>query len=218
MISAHYSLIPYLIPILLVTNILMLGCRRLEKNIQLYTFQSYCLVLLILSVGMLTHSHHSLWVALLTLLGKCILIPKILMTVIRKVEMKREVETFISLPTSMLLGGGLILLSYHLMPNLQLGELAILNEVLKAGVAIALIGLFIMVTRKKAFTEVLGLFVIDNGLFCMITATVFEMPLIIEMGFVFELLLGAMAMGLLVYRVKETFNTVNVTHLRNLKG
>lgn len=215
---AIQTLIPYLIPMILITTILMLGCRRLERNVQLYTVQSYGLVFLILVVGIMTGSHHSLWVALLTFLGKCVLIPRILMRVIRKVEMKKEVETYISLPTSMLIGGGLILLSYHLIPSLQLGRLAILNEVLRAGVSLVLMGLFIMITRKKAFTEVLGLYVIDNGLFCMIVATVFEMPFIIEMGFFFELLLGAIVMGLLIYRVKQSFNTVNVGHLRNLKG
>jgi hydrogenase-4 component E len=199
-----------------------MGCRRLETSVHFYTAQSFVLVLLAILTGLLGNSAHPYWVAGISLVGKCILIPKILLLVIQKVKMKREVETYISLPTSMLIGGILILLSYHFIPslptNLSGENIVTLNEILKAGVSLVLIGLFLMITRKKAFNQILGLYVLDNGIFCLTIATIFEMPFVIEMGLFFELLLGAMVMGILVYRIKQSFDTVNVVHLKNLRG
>lgn len=210
--------IAYLIPIVLVTTILMLGCRSLEGQVRLYIFQSLVLALLTLAVGLTAQSHHAYWVAGLAVVGKCLLIPYIFLQVIRKVTMKREVESYVSLPTSMLLGGGLILLSYYLIPSLPFCHLEVLNQVLKAGVAIVLAGLLIMMTRKKAFTQILGLYVLDNGIFCLTIATIFEMPTFIEMGVFFELLLGAMVMGIFVYQIKQAFDTVNIAPTQNVRG
>jgi hydrogenase-4 membrane subunit HyfE len=208
----------YLIPLILVLTILMLGCRRLNTMVRLYIFQSLGLVLLTLGIGLGNHSAHAYGVAGLTFLGKCVLIPMVLLKVIRKVRMEPEVETYVSLPTSMLLGGGLILLSYALMPGDLFLHLGFMNELLKAGIAVVLCGLFVMITRKKAFTQVMGLYVMDNGIFCLTLATIFEMPTIIEMGVFFELLLGALILGILVYRIKQSFDSVNVANLKNLKG
>lgn len=212
------SAISYLIPLVLVSTILMLGCRRLQAKVRLYTLQSLGLVLLTLGVGLLTHSVHSYWIAGLTFIGKCILIPLILMKMIQKIKMSSEVESSISLPTSMLAGGGLILASDYLIPSLPFTHLEELNHLLKAGVAIVLCGLFMMISRKKAFTQILGLYVLDNGIFCLTIATIFQMPIVIEMGVFFELLLGAMVMGVLVYRIQQSFDSVNIGRLRKLRG
>lgn len=216
-IDMQYGIV-YLIPIVLVTTILMLGCRRLEGKVRLYIIQSLGLALLTLAVGLTAKVNNAYWVAGLTFVGKCILIPYIFTQVIRKVTMKQEVESYVSLPTSMLLGGVLILLSYYLIPSLPFGHLEVLNQVLKAGVAIVLVGLLIMMTRKKAFTQILGLYVLDNGIFCLTIATIFEMPTLIEMGVFFELLLGALVMGIFVYRIKQTFDTVNIVPIKNVRG
>lgn len=211
-------LLPYLVPFILVSGVLLLGCRRLEYTVRLYAFQSLLLSLLALGLGILLKSPHAFWVAGLSIGVKCILIPRVLLTVIKKVQMKREVETYVSLPTSMMLGGVLIMLSYGLIPPLPLGHGETFDQALKAGIALVLMGLFMMMSRKKAFTQVLGLYVLDNGIFCLIISSIFEMPLMIEMGILFELLLGALALGMMVYRIKQSFDTVNVVHLRNLRG
>jgi hydrogenase-4 component E len=208
----------YLVPFILVSGVLLLGCRRLESTVRLYVFQSLMLSLLALLLGIISKSHHAFWVASLSVLAKCVVIPWILITVIQKVRMKREVETYISLPTSMLIGGLLIMLSYGLIPSLPLGHGEVFDQALKAGISLVLMGLFMMMSRKKAFTQIMGLYVLDNGIFCLTISSILEMPLLIEMGILFELLLGALVMGIMVYRIKQSFDTVNVVHLKNLRG
>lgn len=208
----------YLVPFILASGVLLLGCRRLESTVRLYILQSLLLSLLALFIGSMVKSHHALWVTGFTIVVKCVVIPWILLAVIQKVRMKHEVESYVSLPTSMLIGGFLIVVSYGLIPPLLLEQGKIFDQALKAGIALVLMGGFMMVSRKKAFTQILGLYVLDNGIFCLTVSSIFEMPLLIEMGILFELLLGALVMGILVYRIKQSFDTVNVMHLKNLRG
>ena len=58
----------------------------------------------------------------------------------------------------------------------------------------------------------------DNGIFCLTLATVFEMPLIMEMGILFELLLGILVLGVMVARIHQHFDSVNIDELQELRG
>lgn len=206
----------YLMSVTLVLAILMLGARKLQTRVLLFTLQSLALVLALTCIGLQHHSNQALWVAVCTLIGKCVVIPWVLMLVLQKVRMKKEVETIYTLPTTMLLGGGLILFGHYLTYLLFPQENHLFNEVFSVGVSLVFIGLMIMMTFKKAFTQILGLYVLDNGIFCLTLATVFEMPLMIEMGILFELLLGVLVLGIFVYRIKQSFDTVNVDYLKEL--
>ena len=80
------------------------------------------------------------------------------------------------------------------------------------------IGLFIMMTRKKAFAQILGLYVMENGIFALTINTIFEMPHIVEMGIFLDLLIGALVMGVWVYRIKQSFETINIEDVEDNEG
>lgn len=208
----------YLMSVTLVFSILLLGARKLKTKVFLFTLQSLSLVLALVFIGLLHHRVQAFWIAALTLFGKCLIIPWVLALVLRKVRMKKEVESYFTLPTTMLIGSALILLAYYLTTLLFVQENHLFHEVFSVGVSLVFIGLMMMMTFKKAFTQVLGLYVLDNGIFCLTLATVFEMPLMIEMGILFELLLGVLVLGVFVYRIKQSFDTVNVDYLKELRG
>ena len=210
------SPIDYLMSVTLVFAILMLGARKLKTRVLLFTLQSLGLVLALIFIGLQHHSSQAIWVAACTLLGKCGIIPWVLMQVLQRVRMNKEVETIYTLPTTMLLGAGLILFAHYLTYLLFPQEGHLFSEVFSVGVSLVFIGLMIMMTFKKAFTQIVGLYVLDNGIFCLTLATVFEMPLMIEMGILFELLLGVLVLGIFVYRIKQSFDTVNVDYLKEL--
>ena len=182
----------------------------------MFALQSLGLSLILCLLGLLHGSPHAIWGSVMTALGKGLVVPWVLLQVLRKVPMKKNVESYFTLPTAMLIGGGLILLAHYLTDQLFLGEEHLFNEVFSVGVSLVFIGMMMMMTFKKAFTQVVGLYVLDNGIFCLTLATVFEMPLIIEMGILFELLLGVLVLGLFVSRIKQSFDTVNVDYLKEL--
>ena len=81
-----------------------------------------------------------------------------------------------------------------------------------------LIGFFTTLNRRKALTQVLGLLSMENGLFLAAISLMYGMPLVVELGIFFDVLLAVMVLGILVYRIGETFDSMDVSKLRRLRG
>jgi hydrogenase-4 component E len=75
-----------------------------------------------------------------------------------------------------------------------------------------------MISRRKAIMQVLALLCLENGLFLAAISLTYGMPLIVELGIFFDLLVAVMVLGILVYRIQETFDSMDVTKLSRLRG
>ena len=202
----------YAIGVVLVVSILMSGCHRLETMVRLFVIQSLGLILVLLFAGLINNNSHIIMFCTVTFLAKCIVIPTILMFVLQNVHINREIETFIGLPTSMLLSCVSTALIFEAIPHIGIEkEIHVLSSgLLSTSIAMIIIGLFIMMTRKKAFAQIMGLYAMENGIFALTIDTIFEMPHIVEMGIFLDLLIGALVMGVWVYRIRQSFETITV--------
>ena len=208
----------FIVSLIVLSSIIMTGCRRLETIVRLFALQSLGLVIVILISGTLRNNHGAYFISGITFFGKCILIPWVIMLVLDKVKIRKEVETYIGLPVSMLLSCSLTAVVFYLTSKLNIASEVISPNFLSASISMILIGLLIMMTRKKAIAQILGLYVMENGIFALSIDTIFDMPLVVEMGIFLDLLIGAMVMGIWVYRIKQSFDTINVEELQELKG
>jgi hydrogenase-4 membrane subunit HyfE len=91
-------------------------------------------------------------------------------------------------------------------------------EALHAGVAMLLIGLLVMTTRKLALMQIAGFIIMENGLFLTGVGTTIGMPLVVELGIFLDMLIGVLIMGMLVFRINRNFDSINTEKLRNLRG
>jgi hydrogenase-4 component E len=85
-------------------------------------------------------------------------------------------------------------------------------------VSLILIGLFFMISRKKAIGQIIGFLVIENGLFTTAVMTTHGMPLIVDLGIFVDLITAVLIMGVLVFRISERFESINMDRLNKLKG
>ena len=92
------------------------------------------------------------------------------------------------------------------------------EDALAAPVALILTGAFLMVSRNKALMQMLGLLVLENGIFLAALTTTFGMPLVIEIGIFFDVLIGLLLMGIFTFRIRDTFDHLDVSKLRRLRG
>ncbi len=217
--SSLEQLSSYAIGIVLVVSILMSGCHRLETMVRLFVIQSLGLILVLLFAGLINNNSGIITFCAITFLAKCVLIPTILTFILQKIQINRQMETYIGLPTSMLICCVLTALIFEAVPNIGIEkEIHVLSSgLLSSSISMIIIGLFIMMTRKKAFAQILGLYVMENGIFALTIDTIFEMPQIVEMGIFLNLLIGALVMGVWVYRIKQSFDTINVEEMKDLK-
>lgn len=218
--SSLEQLSGYALGVVMVVSILMSGCHRLETMVKLFFIQSLGLILILLFAGLINNNPDTVTFCAITFLAKCILIPAILLKVLENVHIDRQVETYIGLPTSMLITCVLTAFIFEAIPNIGIEkEITVMSSgLLSSSISMIIIGLFIMMTRKKAFAQILGLYVMENGIFALTINTIFEMPYIVEMGIFLDLLIGALVMGVWVYRIKQSFETINVEEMKELKG
>ncbi len=159
--------------------------------------------------------------AVLTLVIKAIAIPRVLVTVTESVrgEFKIEADPVVSIRVSLLISALLVALSYGViretLASANLDVFAV--TYLPVSLSLFFIGLFVMVSRRMALNQVVGLLIIENGLFLFTTALTQGVSLIIEVGILADILVGVMISALLLLRMSQTFDSFDMASLENLK-
>ena len=157
-------------------------------------------------------------VAVLTIIGKVLFLPWLLNRLVRRMQIHEEIEPMLNAPTSMLLCGGLTLLGYVVArPFTSLERVG--NNTLGIALTLLLTGFFLMINRRKALTQVLALLTVENGvMLAAVALTTYGMPLVVELGIFFDVLVAVMVLGILVYRIRENFASMDTSKLNQLKG
>ncbi|WP_028317070.1 hypothetical protein [Desulfobulbus elongatus] len=155
----------------------------------------------------------------LMFLIKAALIPGLLYLAVTKVAIKREVEPIVGYHASLVVGLGLILLSAYITHHLGIsltGDAALL---LIAAITTLGGGLFLMMSRTKAITQVIGYLMLENGIYLVGTALTGQSHSIylVEFGVLLDLLVGVMIMGIILHNINRTFDDVDTAYLGQLK-
>jgi len=203
--------------LLLVTCFAIVSQRRLSACVDLFALQSAFLAATAALVAFLTGIHHIYVAAMLTVAIKVIVIPRILKKVIERLNVKRELEMHVNVPTGLLICGALVILAFFIIrPIIALGFF-LTRDSLSIALAIVLIGFFTMIARKKAVTQVIGFLVMENGLFLGATVAGYGMPLIVELGVFFDVLVATLIVGIYTHRIQDAFDSVDTSKLTELK-
>ncbi len=203
---------------MLVIQLLMVVQRMLLTNIRLFALQSLMLAAIAGLVAFFHNATHVYWVVGLTLAGKVFFLPWLLSRQVRRIQIHQEIAPLLNATASMLLCGGLTLLGYIVArPFTSLERLG--NNTLAVAITLVLTGFFLMFNRRKAITQVLALLTVENGvMLAAVALTTYGMPLVVELGIFFDVMVAVMVLGILVYRIRETFASMDVSKLSQLKG
>ncbi|MEW6066414.1 MAG: hydrogenase [Bacillota bacterium] len=203
---------------LLISTIMLFQIRKISDSIGILALQS---VLLSLTAGVMwfkTGISHLLVAAIFTLLVKALLIPYILYYTIRKIDIKREVERFTTQYTSLLIALVLSAMGYYIASDLNLPSKEYGETYLPVSVILIFLGTFIMIDHKKAMMQGVGLITIENGIFLIAESIAYGMPLVVEFGIFFDLLVSVIVIGILLFRIHSTFDSLNTENMQKLKG
>lgn len=202
--------------LVLLTSFLMLTQGRTLPLIFTFAWQGLLLtVVTALVAGVSGHAHLYISAAM-TLLLKVGLIPWLLYRLSHQLGMKYDSEEIRS-PSLLLLGGaGLVVFSYFIaLPVVHLSGLATRNTI-AASIAVELLGMLIMCTRKTAMAQVIGFMSMENGLFFAAVVSTYGMPLIVELGVAFDVMVAAILFGVFFFHLRESFDSLDVSHLNRL--
>lgn len=202
---------------MLMATIMLIGSSRLRVCIWAYAIRSFVLAWVSGLIAYFSGIHHIYVATGVSVALKVVVIPGFLFYIINKIKIRDEVESFINYTLSLLIACGLILIAYYSTQTVLQFENVFMRHCLPVSIAITLLGFFVMITRKKAITQILGLLAMEDGLFFAALSTSYGMPLIVELGVFFDILVSVIIMGVYVYRIKETFDTIDTDILRELR-
>lgn len=215
-IGAH--LITLMAALMLVVQLLMIAQRMLLTSIRLFAIQSLLLAGIATVVAYYHDANHVYLIAALTVIGKVVFLPRLLNRLVHRIQIHQEIEPLLNAPTSMVVCGGLTLLGYVVArPFTSLERLG--NNTLAVALTLLLTGFFLMINRRKALTQVLALLTVENGvMLAAVALTTYGMPLVVELGIFFDVMVAVMVLGILVYRIRENFASMDTSKLNQLRG
>ena len=156
--------------------------------------------------------------ALIALGFKAIVIPLALHRIIERLGIHREIEAAVGTGITMLAGISLVALSMVVMLRVTSGAASpIAREDLAFALAVVLLGLLIMVTRRNAVSQVVGFMSLENGLVLAATGAK-GMPLVVEISVAFSILIAFIVIGIFLFRIRERFDTVDIKALDEFRG
>lgn len=201
--------------LLLFTAFLITRVSSLRLGIQILLVQSIAVAVACVWSGIEAETVHTLIAALLTVVIKAWLIPYALFRVVKRLRDEQETKPILS-PNQTSLAAALVLaVAYGVMDQALPG---VSRDILSGALALFLIGLLIMITRRQAVLQIIGLIMMENGLYLLGLSMTKGLPLIIEFGVFFDILVAVIVLGILTWRLKLSFQTTDTTVLRKLKG
>ncbi|OIP08798.1 MAG: formate hydrogenlyase [Betaproteobacteria bacterium CG2_30_59_46] len=203
--------------LLLLIAFAMLSQRRILSLINLFALQGLMLSVSTAIVAWSSHQHHLYYSAALTLIVKVVALPWLLHRLIRKLDLKWDVETIINIPSTMLVGLALVVFAFNL--ALPISQLAgtITRSTLGIALASVLLSFLMMITRRQAVPQVIGFLAMENGLFFAATSATYGMPLVVELGIALDVLVGSFIFGIFFFHIRDTFDSLDIKNMENLK-
>ncbi len=203
--------------IVLIFGILLLWRRSISAYISSFRLQSAVLAGVIAMIGYFGGDPELYLVAAFTFIVKGLVLPHYLDRMMIRLKVTREIEPYVNYATSLIFAAFLVLLAYAVTRPLMLVGGSPTRSGIPLAIGLIFVGLFVILSRKKALTQIIGFLVLENGIVLLTALTTYGIPLIVELGVFLDLLMGFLVMQVLVYNIHGTFDSIDVDQLNQLK-
>jgi hydrogenase-4 component E len=202
---------------MVLVSFMLLYQDRMFALLNVFALHALVLSLSVTWQAYVQHAPHLYVTAALALTLKALLIPTALRRIVRQLDIHREVETAVGIGLTMLVGVGLVALSIVLMLKVTAGFDPLGRQDLAFALAVILLGLLMMVTRRNAVSQVVGFMSLENGLI-LAASGARGMPLVVEISIAFSVLIAFIVIGLFLFRIRERFDTVDLYTIHAYRG
>jgi hydrogenase-4 component E len=155
--------------------------------------------------------------AILTMAAKGVLIPLALHATVRRLDLHRTVETALGIGPSLVAGVGLVALAILVVLPATEGARVLAREDLALALSVVLLGMLMMITRRNAISQVIGLLSLENGLI-LAAIGVAGMPLVVELSTAALVLMIAVVAAVFAFQIRERFDTLDTASLEEHRG
>ena len=214
----------FILLVVVVVDLYIVASSRLASCVHGSALQGVALALLPVALwapgytgGVDPQMLHIVLMSVGTLVVKALVIPQLVLRAIREANVRREVEPFVSLHLSVLIAAVLVGISFWLATVLVLPIPAPTTLLVPVAFATVLVGFLVLVSRKKAVTQVVGYLMLENGIFIFGQTLVRQIPFAVELGILLDLLVGVFVMGIAIHHISRAFDHIDTELLSALK-
>ena len=198
------------------TSFLMLGQGRLLRLIFVFALQGLLLTLTTALAAYSLDNPHLYISAVLTLVLKVIFIPWMLRREVIQMNTHRDIEALHNKTLVMMGGASLMVFSYYVLhPIVQTTSPVMLNA-LAVSLSVVLLGMLLMISHRQAVAHVVGFMSIENGLFFAAIVATKGMPMVVELGVAFDVLVAAVLFGIFFFHIRTSIDSLDVDLLNKL--
>jgi hydrogenase-4 component E len=206
-----------LMVLLILTNLRLLGSSRIGACIRTAAAQGALLGTLPLLAHAPGIAPRVLFIAAAAVGLKAVAFPWLLFRTLRGARVRREVEPFVGYTASLLAGVGALAVSFWIASRLPLPDPTVSTLLIPVALSTILVGLFLIVSRRKALMQVLGYLVFENGIYAFGVGVAYESPLLVELGVLLDVLVAVFVMGIAVFHISREFDSIDTTRLSSLR-
>lgn len=207
---------------ILLTCFMLVASKRIQSYINIIRLQSILLSLLAFGVGyqdvVRKGSYDVLMVCLVIVVVKVFVIPSILDRTYHQVKYAVEKDFFYNIPSLVLTCFLMVMAAYFSISSIPGISTGSVSMYIVNALSVVLIGLFFMISRKKAIGQIVGFLVLENGIFLTALLSTGGMPFAVDVGVFADLLTAVLMMGLLTFRISDKFDSIDTDKLKNLRG
>lgn len=203
---------------IVVIGVGLAATRSIGRAIWLVAIQSMFTGVAAIGVGLATGAGHLVIGGMLAVIVKGLIVPFVLGTILRRSPVRRERHPVIGPRASLIAAVAIVFVASSAADGAFLGASVASGRALPAGIAAVLTGLLIIMTRRKALSLIVGLLVFENGIAVTAFALTYGMPLVVELGVLFDLLIAVVVAWVYARRMLDVFGSTSTDKLRSLRG
>lgn len=204
--------------VLLISTMMLFRINKVADSVIIIGLQSACLAMIAAMMWVKTGIDHLLIAAILTFFVKALFIPVILRRVLQGEVAKRKIKRLVSSHIAVFIALIIMIIGYHVASYLHLPATRHGSDYLATSIILLLLGTFTMIVHNHPIMQGIGLFIIENAIFLITIAISYGMPLFIELGIMFDMLISVAVIATLTLKIYNVFHSVNTERMQNLKG
>jgi hydrogenase-4 component E len=202
--------------LVLFSSFTLLAQTRVTAIIHAFAWQGALVAMTTALVAFDSGKHHLYISAALTLSLKALFIPWLLHRLVKKMRIDRVAHTVEHPALVLMIATALVIFCYYVAQPIQQLEHSITRNTIAISMSVVLLGMLMLVSRNKAVSQVVGFMSLENGLFFAAVAATHGMPMVVELGVAFDVLVAAVIFGVFFFHIKDSIDSLNVSELSRL--
>jgi hydrogenase-4 component E len=194
----------------------LLAQSRVIATIHVFAIQGFLLAAITVLVAFDTGELHLYISAVLTLALKALFIPWLLVRLAKQLQILRDWDAVIRPGITLLAAGALVIFCYSVVQPIEQYAAGITRDAIALSLAVVMLSLLMLVTRRKAVTQVVAFMALENGMFFAAVTATQGMPLVVELGIAFDVLVAAVIFGVFFFHIRDSIESLDVDQLNRL--